>query len=452
MGYSKHPFLTAWLCAGITQLFGTVGWPVYLLAQLAIAITFIATWKLAQLILPALHALIAALLLEGVLFYNINSFNFTPDTLQSPLWALLSLFFYKAVTTQRLKHWLSAALFAALCLCTKYQAVLLFFPLFLFCLVNPQARTSFTKPGIYCALILFFLLMTPHLIWLYHHDFITLTYAAEIPADYTTQKTILSHFTYPARFLINNFIDVLGLFILLCPFYMHKEIAPKSQPSLTIFNKQFLFFTGLGPLILSLMLCFISGDYFPPRWSTPYFFTLGIIAMAYLKPAISKKQIKQFAIILILFSSLLFITRMITLSLYPRPESDAFLPNKTIAMSLSRLWEKEYHTKLPYLAGSHYLVALITPYMPDNPKPYLSWDQKDSPWIDELKIHKQGGLFIWDAGGIYAWDKDSRDHATLSESVLTHFPKLRILENLTFYNLANKHPIVIGVAILPPES
>src|SRR5580704_12288122 len=105
LGYSKHPFLTAWLCAGVTQLFGATGWPIYLLAQLAVSITFIAVWKLAQQILPPLHALIAALILEGVLFYNINSFNFTPDTLQSPLWALLSLFFYQALTKQTLSHW-----------------------------------------------------------------------------------------------------------------------------------------------------------------------------------------------------------------------------------------------------------------------------------------------------------------------------------------------------------
>lgn len=84
-GYNKHPFLAAWLSAGITQFFNTTGWPVYLLAQLAVSTTFFAVWKLAKLILPHTHALIAALILEGVLFYNINSFNFTPDTLQVAL-------------------------------------------------------------------------------------------------------------------------------------------------------------------------------------------------------------------------------------------------------------------------------------------------------------------------------------------------------------------------------
>ena len=48
LGYNKHPFLTAWLCAGVTQLFGVVGWPVYLLAQLTVSLTFLAVWQLAK--------------------------------------------------------------------------------------------------------------------------------------------------------------------------------------------------------------------------------------------------------------------------------------------------------------------------------------------------------------------------------------------------------------------
>ncbi|MCL9685767.1 glycosyltransferase family 39 protein [Legionella maioricensis] len=447
LGYSKHPFLTAWLCAGVTKLFGGVGWPVYLLAQLAVSLTFIAVWKLAQQILPLGHALIATLALEGVLFYNINSFNFTPDTLQSPLWALLSLFFYQALTKQNVMNWLCTALFAALCVCTKYQVALLFLPMFLFCLLNPLARKSFTKPGIYYALGTFFLLIIPHLIWLYQHHFITLTYASEISSDYTQNKMPLNHFRHPFGFVINSIMDVAGLFILLWPFYNKNKI----QLPLESFQWQFLIFLGLGPLTLSLILCLFTGDYFPPRWSTPYFFALGILAIAYLKPALSKKNLKQFVTTLILFSSILFLARMSTLTFIPRSNSDAFLPNHQIALSLSKLWREQYHTPLPFLAGSNYLVTGVTPYMTDNPVPYLNWKSEDSPWINEKELRQQGGLFIWDESGYYTWDKESRAHTKLPESVLERFPKLRKIPNYIFYRLSDKQPVTIGVAILPPD-
>jgi 4-amino-4-deoxy-L-arabinose transferase-like glycosyltransferase len=448
LGYNKHPFFAAWLCAGITQLFGTTGWPVYFLAQLAVSTTFIAVWKLAQHILPLLHALIATLLLEGVLFYNINSFNFTPDTLQSPLWALLSLFFYKALIKQNLSNWLYTALFAALCVCTKYQVAVLVLPMLLFCFINPFARRSFATPGIYCAMVFFLCLVIPHLNWLYHHEFITLNYAAQISADYTQNKTLLSHITHPLGFLINSFIDVAGLLILLWPFYN----TNKTEVPLDSFKWQFLLFLGVGPLILSFMICLFSGDYFPPRWSTPYFFMLGIIAIAYLRPFLSKKNVKQFAVTLIFFSSLLFIIRMSTLTLFPRPNSDAFLPNKQIAVTLSKLWREHYHTPLPFLAGSHYLVTGVIPYMADKPIPYLSWDSEDSSWVHEKELHERGGLFVWDTGGYYTWDKQSKEHTHLPDLVLKKFPNLKIEPDYIFYRLSDKQAIVIGVAILPPDS
>ena len=448
LGYNKHPFLAAWLCAGVTQLFGTTGWPVYLLAQLAVSTTFIAVWKLAQQILPLMHALIATLLLEGVLFYNINSFNFTPDTLQSPLWALLSLFFYQALVKQNLGNWIYTALFAALCVCTKYQVALLLIPMLLLCIINPLARKSFTKPGIYCGLLAFLLLLMPHIIWLYHHHFISLTYATKISSDYTQNKTILSHFSHPIGFFVNSIIDVAGLFILLWPFYN----TNKARMELDSFKWQFLLIIGLGPLILSFILCLFTGDYFPPRWSTPYFFALGILTMAYLKPSLSKRNVQLFTVTLILFSSLLFITRMSTLILYPRPNSDAFLPNKQIALSLSKLWHEHYPTLLPFLAGSHYLVTGIIPYMADKPIPYLSWEAEDSAWINEQALYQQGGLFIWDAGGYYTWDKQSKEHTHLPESVLKHFPTLKLEPDYIFYRISDNQPIVIGVAILPPDS
>ncbi|CEG58481.1 glycosyltransferase family 39 protein [Legionella fallonii] len=447
LGYNKHPFVTAWLCAGITQLFGVTGWPVYLLAQLAVSITFIAVWKLAQQILPLLHALIATLLLEGVLFYNINSFNFTPDTLQSPLWALLSLFFYQALTKQNLSNWLYTAFFAALSVCTKYQAALLLLPMFLFCLFNPVARKSFTKPGVYYALVIFIVLVMPHLLWLYEHHFITLTYAAEISSDYTHNKNLLNHLTHPAGFLINSVVDVVGVFVLLWPFYNKNRI----KFPLTSFQSQFLITLGLGPLILTFLLCCFTGDYFPPRWSTPYFFMLGILCLSYLKPALSKKQLQQFAITLLLFSSSLFFIRMSTLTLFPRPNSDAFLPNKQIALTLSKLWEERYHTQLPYLAGSHYLVTGVVPYMSHYPIPYLSWESEDSSWLDEQQLRQHGGLFIWDKNGYYAWDKQSQTHIDLPEAVIKRFPKLEIMPDYTFYRLSDNYSIEIGVAILPPS-
>jgi len=451
-GYNKHPFLTAWACALITKLFGTVGWPVYLLAQMAIATTFWAVWRLASKILSTLPALIATLSLEGVLFYNLNSFNLTPDSLQSPLWALLALSFYQAVTSQALRYWLLTGILAALAISTKYQVALLFLPMLGFCLSNPIARQSFKREGIYLGLALMLVMISPHLVWLYQHDFITLTYAFGTPKEYTHQQYGLNHLIYPLRYLANNLGNIMGLLILLWPFYRAEKTALNLGP----FNWQFLLWLGLGPLGLSILLCVITGSHFPPRWSTPYFFLLGILLMAWLKPNISPRQLKQFILTLIVLGSLIWLGRMgsIVLGSYFEKDlrSDTYQPNQQMAEYLTTLWQQRFHRPLAYIAGSHYLVAALSVYSPSQPKPYFDWSYRESPWINEADLEKQGALVVWDVGSNYTWDAESAANTQLPKAIRERFPNLEFLGNMQFNRLTKQHaPLTIGVALLPPK-
>lgn len=462
LGYNKHPFLTAWLCAGITQLFDTVGWPVYLLAQLIVATTFFAVWRLANKFLSNAQALVATLALEGILFYNLNTFNLTPDSMQSPLWALLGLFFYQALTTQTIKNWLLTGLIAALAIVTKYQIVLLFLPMLLLCLTNSQARQSFKQPGIYYGLAFMLILISPHLIWLYQHQFITISYAFNTPSEYTHHLSAWRHISYPLRYLANNIGNVIGLFILLWPFYLARQrnqltTDPQTARGLNAFQWQFLGWLGFGPLALSLLLCVMSGDHFPPRWSTPYFFLLGIIIVAWLNPQITAKQLKQFLMTLLLVGGLLWLGRMSAFAAKPHSEkdihSDSYLPNQQIAETLTQLWHQRYHQPLRYIAGSHYLVAAITAYSPDHPIPYFDFSRQESPWIDEAKFKQTGALVVWDQNKVYTWDADSAANALLTSTIRQRFPELEILGTYKFKRLTTVDmPLEVGVALLAPQA
>lgn len=455
LGYNKHPFLAAWLLAEFTRFFGAVDWPAYLLAQLAVSSTFIAVWRLGKEFLPLKQALIATLMLDGILFYNINSFNFTPDTLQAPIWAWMSLFFYQALTTQKLKYWLGTALFAALGLCTKYQIIIMLLPLFLFCLYNPAARKSFSKPGIYTALVFFLILITPHFIWLANNDFITITYARNASSEYTAIQTLSNHFRFPLIFLVNCILNILGLFMLLWPFSrsaIDSIDSNQKDKEHNSFTQSFLLCISLGPTLLSVIICFLSGSYFPPRWATPYYFPLGLLLIIYLKPQLNTVNIKQFAYTIASWSLLLFVIRLSSFTLFPRANSDAFLPNKQIAHTLNQLWQEKYHSAIPYLAGSNYLVSVVTPYLPKPPIPYLNWSRIDSPWVKENSLFNKGAIFIWDEGKNYTWDHNSKINTTIPPSVYSRFKDLNRLPNMTFHRSSDNLPIIIGIAILPPKN
>ncbi len=447
LGYHKHPYLTAWLSAAVFKLFHSADWSIYLLAQVVNSVTFFAVWRLARHLLPRAHALIAALILDGVLFYNINSFNLTPDTLQSPLWALATLFFYRALIQQKIYDWLLTALFLGLSVITKYQVILLLIVMLSLCLCDKQARLSFKHAGIYWAMVLFLLLISPHLWWLYQHDFIALTYAAHASAEYTHTNTALGHLFYPLLFLATQCFNTLGSALIAWPLYKEQH----SVKLLTSFSQRFLIYIGLGPFLLTVLLCTYSGTYFTARWATPYFFLMGIILLGYLKPLITQPAFKRVMLSLVLFSSMLFIIRMVHLTTMARPYNDASIPNKAIASSLTQLWHERYHRPLPYIAGSNYLVALTLPYMTDAPKPYLNWQDNENPWLNAQALQEQGALFVWDEGYNYAWDKDGARYAHLIKSVKKRFPALIILPLQQYQRIGYKEPIIIGVAILPPS-
>lgn len=440
-GYSKHPFLTAWLIAVAARLSEGGDWAIYLLAQFAVALTFYAVWKLALDILKERQALIATLILEAVLFYNINSFNLTPDTLQSPLWALFTLTLYKALKTQLLRYWLLTGVFAALCIVTKYQAVLLLGSAFFFCIIHQEARVNFQKKEIYAAFFLMLLIILPHFHWLYQHDFISFRYALQTPSEYSPRT---NHILYPIVFILEIIARIICVFLILAPSYQKK-----GRIALTSFQNQFLLCLGLGPLIISLIVSVILGKHLPIRWATPYFFLIGILTVAYFKIDCSLTNFKTIKRALFIFSFLLFTGYIGKACFFQNPSSDAYLPNKQFANHITTLWHERYQTPLPYIAGTGYLVAALVHYSKDQPIPFFNWSEKETTWLHEEEVREQGAVFVWDTGKNYGWDKSSANHSGLAPDIQRKYPTLEFVGEYTVRNKEGK-PVTIGIGLLPP--
>lgn len=283
LGYDKHPFITAWLVATATKIGGSVGWPVYLLSQLAVITTFTAVWQLAKQIFTPTLALISVLLLEGILYFNINSINLTPDTMQTPFWALLTLCFYQALKQQTLKPWLLTACCAALALMTKYAIVLLLLPMFIVCCSTSEGRKSFRNKNCYIALGVFLLLISPHVFWACKQN---LTGIGYIQASISTDNA--NHIIYPLRYIASQLGVLAGLLLLAWPLYFAKR-DPQLQTN--YFDKCFLIIIGLGPFVSTIILGIISGAKIIPRWSTPYFYLYGILLLLWLRPLIDRKSV-----------------------------------------------------------------------------------------------------------------------------------------------------------------
>ena len=142
----KHPNLPGLLLDPLIGLTGKVE-VVYLLSQLSIVTAYLAIYLLGKEFIGKQKALVATLLTSSIFYYHWPTPEFNHNVLQMPLWALVTLFAWRAVTTQKLVYWFALGVIAGAMVWTKYSAGILLLWIFIWLLVTPAGRSSFKGIG-----------------------------------------------------------------------------------------------------------------------------------------------------------------------------------------------------------------------------------------------------------------------------------------------------------------
>jgi 4-amino-4-deoxy-L-arabinose transferase-like glycosyltransferase len=439
-GYDKNPFLNGWLTRLAIDLGQHSDSVIYFFSQLSVGICFWAMWELSKKMLPATYAILSILFLEGIQYYNIHAIDFNDNTLELSLWALTLLFFYQALRHSSYRQWLLTGIFAGLSMMTKYYTLMLLLPMALFLLRRPDNRALLKTWPPYVGLFAFLAIVTPHFIWLFFHDFITVDYALN---RVNSKPTWTNHFSYPILFAKEQFQALLPALLLLSIIFFGKKPF-FLQPRLFIsdFNKQFLLYAGIGPFLLTLFLSLFLGIKLRAGWGEPLLSLSGIILIAAVQPRITPQRFYQFI-------AALFIVMVIALTSYStaliqaKAPSSANFPGKFIAETLATEWHNRYHTPLAYVAGPRWLAGNIAFYTKDHPAVFINWNKKLSPWINENQLLQKGALFVWDV---------SEENDKIAFPVMLANRKLESLQVIHFYWLRNKNlpSIEVEVAFLPP--
>ncbi|MHB1949517.1 MAG: glycosyltransferase family 39 protein [Gammaproteobacteria bacterium] len=439
-GYDKNPFMNGWLTALAVHLGGGSGWTIYLFSQLSVALCFWCVWQLGKNMLPPIYAFAATVALAGMQYYNLHAIDFNDNTLELSLWAATTLYFYQALRSRKWQDWVLTGLFAGLGMMTKYFTVMLLLPMFLFMLMYPQTRAQFKKFPIYLGLCVFVLIITPHFLWLFSHDFVTVNYAFH---RVNSKPLWTNHLFYPAQFAwqqIEVFLPTLFLLILL----MIGRVKEKSLGlTAQAYDKMFLCIVGLGPFFLTVLLSAISGIKLRAGWGQPLLTFFPLCLLVWIVPSITIARLQRFigvtGILLIGIAASYCVALM-----HAAEPSSANFPGKTIAKTLEREWHETYHIPLTYVVGPRWLAGNISFYSVDHPSVYMEANKMVSPWIDEEKLKRSGAIFVWDP---------TEEHQVTYADLKVRFPKLGEIRVMHFTWLRNLKmtPVEISVAILPPD-
>lgn len=442
-GYDKNPYLNAWLTALATHLGGQSGWMIYLFSQLSVTICFWAVWRLGTQLFSPWYALIAVLLLESMQYYNFHAIDFNDNTLELGLWALFAYYFYQSLSQpKKYFNWIASGLIAGLALMAKYYTASLLVALFLLLLSDKNHRKLLTTRFPYITLFAFLAVTLPHFIWLFFHDFITIKY---VFARTSTMPHWTNHFFFPLQFTWQQLQVVLPTLLIYFSLFLGKPSIAIKQETITTFQQRFLYFVGLGPLVLTFLLSLCLGIKLRAGWGMPLLSFSTLLLLSFRQPHLSPRKITIFVIGMFL----LLITLLLGYSgslLFSKDQSSANFPGKEIAEKFTHLWRETYHTPLTYVAGSRWVGGNISFYSPDHPSVFIEWNKTRAPWIDVNKIKKHGAIFVWDLTN----NKENlpieikQAYPTLGPEKIIHFDWHR--------NVYGLKPVRIGMAILPPHS
>jgi 4-amino-4-deoxy-L-arabinose transferase-like glycosyltransferase len=437
-GYDKNPYLSGWLTGLATLLDNHAGWGTYFFSQLAVGICFWAVWRLGSKILPPAFALLGVMLLEGVQYYSLHAIDFNDNTLELALWSLTVLNFYNALHTQRYRDWLLTGVCAGFSMMTKYYTLMLLAPMLAFLLFEPQNRAALRNGAPYAGLLVFLIIIAPHVVWLFSHDFSTVHYALER----VNRPEWAGHFNFSYLFAwqqIETFIPALLLALFLLPGKKPLRVTPRLP--VANFDKQFLFYVGLAPFLLTVLLSIITGIKLRAGWGEPLLSYWGIMLIAWWQPRMTPPRFKLFSAAFILLIAATLTGYGLSL-VNPQHPSRANFPGRMIAARLTREWHNTYQTPLFYVAGSAWLAGNVAYYSLDHPAVLINWSKNNSPGSEETELQQKGGVFVWELA----------KNQKLTPELLRHFPRLAAVKILHFkwWRHSDAEPVSIAVAMLPP--
>ncbi len=441
-GYDKNPWMNAWLTRLGWEIGGQSGIGIYAMSSLFVGLSFWAVWELAKKIVHPAQALFSVLLLEGCIDYTLVPQGFNDNVIELGLWPLMFLFFYNAIENQKIKDWIAVGFFAGLAMMAKYYTAVPLALMFGFLVFNSKSRPSFSHKGLYIGLISFCLVILPHILWLFQHNFLTLRYAFG-RADDTTPNCV--------DFALSQLLDfLLPIIMVMC--ITRSEISVRKS-----FNTQFLVWIALGPFLLTVVLAEIFQWHLYSEWGVPLVSLWGLVLVYFFNPELTLKKLK---IILIIIYSIMFLWAMgyiAGLSFDAKRKHSDNYPAQQIADYVTNAWQNRYHTPLKYVAGSRYVGGYVAYYSKDHPSVFVEWNPEFSQWIDPKKIQKYGAVFVQDnyyGTLVFGQHPDTNNGLKFPQAVLDAYPHLKVLPVKYFpWHRADKAvpPIPVLVGFLPPQ-
>ena len=454
-GYDKHPFLAPWLTALFSDLFGTVGWPIYLLGQLSVVTCFWAVRRIALPIVGPVGALLAVVVLEGVYYYNISAITFNPNVAMLATWALATWAFREALQRPGLFRWVRAGLFAGLATLAKYESAILFVVMLFALFALPEGRRAMRGKSFLAGIAAAVLVASPNLWWLITHDFAPFHYAMDSmnlaqgslqPGNHALAQARHPYYA-PLWFLLEQIAALLPMLLLYVPFVRWRD----RNFSLGSFDRRFILIMAVGPILVTELFAVTADIKLVARWGYSFFSLAGLALVLFFPPQLSAARWRRFgglglALLLVQVCGVCW-SILVNPWLSGKPPYTTAAPRHEEAEFMHTWWYERQPGPLKYIAGDRWVISGMTAYSDEKPTPYFEVSDAQSPWMNEADLRRDGGVLVHKLTG----DGDRDD---VISAIRHRFPGLEA-ETVTAFAHDTRAPVPperLWIAILPPAA
>ncbi|CAO5677970.1 MAG: hypothetical protein HEEMFOPI_01206 [Holosporales bacterium] len=393
LGYYKHPPFSAWLVGIWFKIFPTNHFFYFLFCQLNIVVGFIFIYKLAKEILKdEKKAFIATSILEFVSFYSYKQIFFRDmgcfnhDYILLSVWPICAYYFYLSLKEDHLKNWILVGLFAGISMLSKYFSVIFLVSLFLIFVINFKRETlkKIFSFKIILSITIFLLLLSPHVYWLFEHDFVSFKHIEKSYQEGNAFKSIL-------EYTIKQFLVFLQL-IVVAKYVLKINLKKVFDYKIEDFNDRFIWIGLFSTSFILILLAFLKGYKIMGYFGTATWYLSGIFLLRNardFKISLFKKILVSYFLFFIALSLFIKIFHV-----HIRPQKYFYYPIHKIAPYIEKIVHDENRIKINYVTGDRFISWMYSFYSTDHPSVLHKFDYKKSLWLKEKSIKEKGVLVI----------------------------------------------------------
>ena len=388
----KHPNLPGLILEGTRMVSSGAIWPMYFVAQVLVAASFVAVYLLGRDLLGPKRSAAGTLLLTGIFYYSWPTPELNHNVVQMPLWAWLFLALWRATRGGGLTCWIALGVVAGLSIWAKYSSALVLVVALGWMTGDARARSSFGTIGPWIALVVFAASVAPQVIFLWKTNM--------LPIDYALARAAPDRSGTAANFLLAQLADhALFLAMAAAIGLFGAGAARRSQSEADA--RKFLLAMGLGPVLLALVVSVVTGMGLRSMWGMPMFSLSGLLLMALMPGRFDGRRLRRLAYltvaIVVGLPAVYATTILFRPSLSDEPTRVVW-PQELIAETLVADHVLETGRPPRIIAGPIWEAGLVALQAPDAPSVLIDGMFMKSPWVTVGDLGRFGALAVWPTG------------------------------------------------------